>query len=120
MKSETDDSNKCVRCVLITKSLHVPILSNNNIDIKHFTKSFEVIQSGHEIICLPPSGYISWKKSEYVEWSIHTCHTIGTILFTIHSVRWKVSPVHIHRIKSYAPHVDHVVVDIKCVPAEIY
>lgn len=29
---------------------------------------------------------------------------------------WKVTVLHIEHVKSYAPHVDHVVIDLKCSP----
>lgn len=115
VKSETDDSNKCVRCVVVMKSLHLHNMSN--IEIRLFTKSFEVLQTCHETVCLPSPAHICWKRSEYLEWAIHTSHTIGSILFSIYTTKWKVSPVNIHRVKSYAPHVDHVVLDLQCVPA---
>lgn len=115
VKSETDDSNKCIRCVVIMKSLHLHNM--NNADIRTFTKSFEVVQTGHETVCHSCPGHVGWKQREYLEWAVHTLHTIGSILFSINSTKWKVSPVNIHRVKSYAPHIDHVVLDVHCVPA---
>ncbi|XP_047002499.1 tRNA wybutosine-synthesizing protein 2 homolog [Schistocerca americana] len=59
-----------------------------------------------------------WKKVEWKMWALHTCHTICTLLHTIHGQNhpWEVSVQCLHHVKSYAPHVDHLVLDLKCIP----
>lgn len=59
-----------------------------------------------------------WKKSEWKIWALHTCHTICTLFKGIYGKNnpWEVSVEFIHHVKSYAPHVDHLVLDLKCVP----
>lgn len=59
---------------------------------------------------------VSWKKVEWKVWVLHVSHSICSILREVHKVIWKVSVLHLHRVKSYAPHVDHLVLDLHCQP----
>ena len=46
-----------------------------------------------------------------------TADSIRHTLETLHAQRrWQVVVLHVERVKSYAPHVDHVVFDLHCVP----
>lgn len=60
---------------------------------------------------------VRWKKVEWKVWALHVAHSICSILHGIHKVAWKVSVVHLHRVKSYAPHIDHLVLDLQCQPS---
>ena len=58
------------------------------------------------------SGRESWK-----DWSCEVSTRIRGILNRIHAPRqWRVNVLHVEHVKSYAPHVDHVVVDVDCRP----
>lgn len=58
------------------------------------------------------SGRESWK-----DWSGEVSTKIRGILDRIHAPRqWRVNVLHVEHVKSYAPHVDHVVVDLDCRP----
>jgi len=45
-------------------------------------------------------------------------HTMQEILLAEHSMRWNARVVHVERVKSYGPRIDHLVVDIDCRPTE--
>ena len=46
-----------------------------------------------------------------------TADSIRHTLETLHAQRrWQVVVLHVERVKSYAPHIDHVVFDLHCVP----
>jgi len=59
---------------------------------------------------------VSWKKVEWKVWAIHVSHSICSILWEVHKVPWRVSVLHLHHVKSYAPHIDHLVLDLHCEP----
>jgi tRNA wybutosine-synthesizing protein 2 len=61
---------------------------------------------------------VSWKKVEWKVWALHVSHSICTILREVHKVIWKVSVLHLQHVKSYAPHIDHLVLDLHCQPSE--
>eukprot|EP00794_Sanderia_malayensis_P016952 gene16952-18659_t len=60
-----------------------------------------------------------WKK-----WAEHKALTIRGLLEKIHKNDnvdrgWRCNVKHIEHVKSYAPHIDHIVVDMECRPTEI-
>lgn len=63
------------------------------------------------------NSFVRWKKVEWKVWAVHVSHSICSILHEIHKLTWKVSVVHLHRVKSYAPHIDHLVLDLQCQPS---
>ena len=51
-----------------------------------------------------------WKK-----WSIEVSLKVKTIMSEIHpNYHWIIDVLAINKVKAYAPHIDHLVVDIKC------
>ncbi|PSN37995.1 tRNA wybutosine-synthesizing protein 2 [Blattella germanica] len=61
---------------------------------------------------------VSCKKDKRKIWAMEVSQSILQILQEVksHKTRWEVSVLGIHRVKSYAPHVDHLVLDLKCKP----
>lgn len=55
-------------------------------------------------------------KPAWCEWADITCQTLRHHLDGMLHCDWSVSVQHIEHVKSYAPHVDHVVADIDCRP----
>lgn len=53
------------------------------------------------------------KDSEEVLWSEHVAKSINEIA-TSEGYNWKVSVEHVERVKWYAPHIRHIVADVKC------
>ncbi|XP_035224530.1 tRNA wybutosine-synthesizing protein 2 homolog [Stegodyphus dumicola] len=58
-------------------------------------------------------------KPEWVKWSESVCSTFQNIFLDIYETDWNVKVLNITRIKSYAPHIDHLVADIKCTPQNV-
>ncbi|XP_005627979.1 tRNA wybutosine-synthesizing protein 2 homolog isoform X1 [Canis lupus baileyi] len=59
-------------------------------------------------------------KPEWQRWaeSAETC--IATLLQQVHGKPWKTQILHIQPVKSYAPHVDHIVLDLECRPCALH
>ncbi|KAL2931413.1 tRNA wybutosine-synthesizing protein 2/3/4 [Bienertia sinuspersici] len=55
------------------------------------------------------------KDSEESEWTQHAVNSISVIAKS-EGYSWNVSLVHLERVKWYAPHVRHLVADIRCEP----
>lgn len=53
-------------------------------------------------------------KIEWISWAEETSEKIKSLLFEIYNKLWNVTILHVEHVKSYAPHIDHLVVDIKC------
>lgn len=58
-------------------------------------------------------------KSEWMAWARQTANKIKTILETQYASDWTTTTLHVERVKSYAPHIDHLVLDLECRPANI-
>lgn len=56
---------------------------------------------------------------EWIAWSQEVSSSIKSILLSLYNAEWNVNIVEIIRIKSYAPHIDHLVLDVKCQPVYI-
>ena len=56
------------------------------------------------------------QRLEWNEWATLVSVRMKEILEEIDSQKWNVSVIHVEHIKSYAPHVDHIVADIQCRP----
>ena len=62
------------------------------------------------------SSITRWHSLWYI-WSNSVALRIMTILNDLHEGKqWSVFVRHIQHVKSYAPHVDHLVVDLECRP----
>lgn len=56
-------------------------------------------------------------KAIWRDWSLWVSSKIRVILERLHAPGiWKTKVLHIEHVKSYAPHIDHLVVDIECRP----
>ena len=55
-------------------------------------------------------------KSKWMPWAFDVSGQIRNILIEVHESEWDTTILHIEHVKSYAPHVDHVVLDLKCNP----
>ncbi|KAG9272742.1 hypothetical protein AMEX_G13763 [Astyanax mexicanus] len=49
-------------------------------------------------------------------WARDTAGRIGALLKDITSCSWRTSIKHIEHVKSYAPHINHIVLDLECRP----
>ncbi|XP_039186413.1 tRNA wybutosine-synthesizing protein 2 homolog [Crotalus tigris] len=57
-------------------------------------------------------------KQEWQRWAEVTATRIQALLQDLDKKRWKTQILHIEHVKSYAPHVDHLVLDLDCRPLE--
>ena len=57
------------------------------------------------------------KTAAWNRWAETVCGRLRGLLEHEHGVKWVTTVMHIEPVKSYAPHVHHVVLDVKCVPA---
>lgn len=55
-------------------------------------------------------------KPAWHAWADTACDTLRCHLSDMQRCDWSVSVIHIEHVKSYAPHIDHIVVDIECRP----
>jgi len=55
-------------------------------------------------------------KPSWLDWANTACETLQCHLTEMMRCDWSVSVLHIEHVKSYAPHVDHIVADIDCRP----
>ena len=59
-----------------------------------------------------------FKYPEWEEWTYnYAIATIKKLLCDVKDRQWLVKFIHLEHVKSYAPHVDHVVLDLDCRPA---
>ena len=55
-------------------------------------------------------------KSKWLPWALDVSGKMRNILKQVHKSEWETTILHIEYVKSYAPHVDHIVLDLKCNP----
>uniref|UniRef100_A0A8B9I6T0 tRNA wybutosine-synthesizing protein 2 homolog n=1 Tax=Anser brachyrhynchus TaxID=132585 RepID=A0A8B9I6T0_9AVES len=56
-------------------------------------------------------------RPEWQRWAEATAARIRGLLEELHGQPWRTSILHIEAVKSYAPHVHHIVLDLECRPA---
>ncbi|CAG2167576.1 unnamed protein product [Oppiella nova] len=51
----------------------------------------------------------------WTDWALDLCLKVNQMMSSIHpNTKWMVEVLQINKVKSYAPHIDHLVADIKC------
>lgn len=58
-------------------------------------------------------------KPAWHRWAEFAETRIATLLQQVHGKPWKTQILHIQPVKSYAPHVDHIVLDLECRPCPL-
>lgn len=58
-------------------------------------------------------------KPEWQRWAEAAETRLATLLWQVHGKPWKTQILHIQLVKSYAPHVDHIVLDLECRPCPL-
>lgn len=87
-------------------------------DCKKYNECDSIIKSGilmnsrdNEIVI--NEAEIIWKHDQWVTWGIHVLHSLISILREINGRKiWCCSIDYVHFVKSYAPHVHHLVLDV--------
>ncbi|GAA6095260.1 tRNA wybutosine-synthesizing protein 2 homolog isoform X1 [Tachysurus ichikawai] len=59
---------------------------------------------------------ISRDKEAWNNWAKNTVSHIAQLLSGITQTEWRTSIKHIEHVKSYAPHINHIVLDLECRP----
>ncbi|XP_052229697.1 tRNA wybutosine-synthesizing protein 2 homolog isoform X2 [Dreissena polymorpha] len=54
------------------------------------------------------------RYQRWIKWAQGTSRIVKGLLETIHCKPWEVTILHIEHVKSYAPYIDHVVLDLRC------
>ncbi|XP_014810809.1 PREDICTED: tRNA wybutosine-synthesizing protein 2 homolog [Calidris pugnax] len=62
---------------------------------------------------VPPGARI---RPEWQRWAEATASRIRGLLAELHGQPWRTSVLHVEAVKSYAPHVHHLVLDLECRP----
>nr|CAD7402176.1 unnamed protein product [Timema poppensis] len=126
---EGGGENICLECLSVIETL--PVYSDD--DSKVLTKefffdpslvhkhcdSFTMVRD--RLFARFSEEPITWKKLEWKVWALHVCHSVSAILQEVQAgqMSWKVSVLNIHHVKSYAPHVNHMVLDLHCSPVHL-
>ena len=55
-------------------------------------------------------------KQEWIDWSNYAKTKINFLLNETKNTNWITNVDHIEYVKSYGPRVDHIVLDLKCIP----
>ncbi|NXC90003.1 TYW2 protein, partial [Cercotrichas coryphoeus] len=55
-------------------------------------------------------------RPEWQQWAEGTAARIRALLAELHGRPWRASVLHVEPVKSYAPHVHHLVLDLECRP----
>lgn len=61
----------------------------------------------------------SVSKPEWQRWAESAETQIASLLHQVHGRVWRTRILHVHPVKSYAPHVDHIVLDLECRPCPL-
>lgn len=100
----------CKTCSsFVMKSLDfLDINSMNSFSIKSCSNTFHKVQN----------NTVNWKKIEWKFWSLHVCHSIAELLQDIYNENcsWNITVQHVYSVKSYGPHINHMVIDVLCTP----
>ncbi|CAH2315690.1 tRNA wybutosine-synthesizing 2 homolog [Pelobates cultripes] len=59
---------------------------------------------------------IKWKNMAWKEWAEGTESQVRAILMKASGSPWHTQILHLEKVKSYAPYIDHVVLDLDCRP----
>lgn len=86
-------------------------------------KNGTIIAASNSVAETVKTGALKYPKSRkmkevWLEWASAVCRTLERYLMELHNRRWSASVTHVEHVKSYAPHVDHVVADIRCTPQD--
>lgn len=108
-------SIECEMCLYLLQEMSVDYLTAS---IEHCLSDFKLV-SGNKVSAEKTNGgNVKWKKFEWFVWGLHVSHSFCEHLSDVKKSRWTVQPSSLHRVKAYAPRIDHLVIDICCRSAE--
>ncbi|XP_026558721.1 tRNA wybutosine-synthesizing protein 2 homolog [Pseudonaja textilis] len=72
----------------------------------------------HDVLQKVGQSFAASAKQEWQGWAEVTATRIQDLLQDLDRKPWKTQILHLEHVKSYAPHVDHLVLDLDCRPLE--
>ncbi|KAM6426862.1 tRNA wybutosine-synthesizing protein 2 homolog [Liasis olivaceus] len=78
----------------------------------------QVVLEDHDVLQNAGQSFTASAKQEWQHWAEVTATQIQILLQDLDRKLWKTQILHIEHVKSYAPHVDHLVLDLDCRPLE--
>jgi len=100
----------------------VPTTSDSNIDTKTCSDSvsmdsnYTTLELHSECSQHTCSAVCAGLCAAWHSWMLHTQREIQAILVRQSGKAWAVRATHVEHVKSYAPHIDHLVLDLDCRP----
>ncbi|XP_063242592.1 tRNA wybutosine-synthesizing protein 2 homolog [Bacillus rossius redtenbacheri] len=75
-----------------------------------------LVSSGDRLPCGVVGRTVAWRWAGWRRWALHAAHSVCEMLPREEAPCWRVVVDGLHHVKSYAPHVDHLVLDLRCEP----
>ncbi|XP_026530543.1 tRNA wybutosine-synthesizing protein 2 homolog [Notechis scutatus] len=72
----------------------------------------------HDVLQKVGQSFTASAKQEWQGWAEVTATRIQDLLQDLDRKPWKTQILHLEHVKSYAPHIDHLVLDLDCRPLE--
>lgn len=72
----------------------------------------------HDVLQNVGQSFTASAKQQWQGWAEVTATRIQNLLQDLDRKPWKTQILHLEHVKSYAPHVDHLVLDLDCRPLE--
>ncbi|XP_067005242.2 tRNA wybutosine-synthesizing protein 2 homolog [Anabrus simplex] len=116
-ESQTVCMTFCERCSYILKELDASYTREGILESFNYSQnSFHIVSS--QVLEENPAMNIYWRNLEWKLWALHVCHSLFDNFVELYgeNTPWKVSVKNLHHVKSYAPHIDHLVLDVCCIP----
>ncbi|XP_075040748.1 tRNA wybutosine-synthesizing protein 2 homolog isoform X1 [Mixophyes fleayi] len=101
-------------------SYHVAckVLKKNYGGVLHIHNNVDCFPEKHRVLDKNEAAYDpgSWRRMTWRKWAESVENKIRTLLEQVHGTPWQTNILRVVKVKSYAPHVDHVVLDLDCRP----
>lgn len=98
-----------------TQCMPCPYCRTMHCQLAKHTRTLHPPQSSNCVLCslvhAKADSHLIWQS-----WAKAVSEQIQLHLKAVHSQHWHVECQHIEHVKSYAPHIDHMVADIRCLP----
>ncbi|XP_069842483.1 tRNA wybutosine-synthesizing protein 2 homolog isoform X2 [Dendropsophus ebraccatus] len=108
----TSESGYHIACKVLKKN------TGGILHIHHNVDCFQTVSSKHDQDDKKSAAHVPGNLQSLIwrKWAESAEAKIQTFLQEVHGTPWRTSILHIAKVKSYAPHVDHVVLDLDCRP----
>ncbi|ETE61192.1 tRNA wybutosine-synthesizing protein 2-like protein, partial [Ophiophagus hannah] len=99
-------------------------LGKNQLPKQHPTQAISHVQEDrvalkdHDVLQKVGQPFAASAKEEWQGWAEVTATRIQDLLQDLDRKPWKTQILHLEHVKSYAPHIDHLVLDLDCRPLD--